>query len=83
MPKIDLDYSNFVARMGSFDDNFDDLLSDGGINSGMLLTKEKSLSHHGILGQKWGVRRSEAQLGNSSSKKSSGLRRLSEEQRDA
>ena len=28
MPKNNLDYENFVARMGSFDDNFDDLFPD-------------------------------------------------------
>lgn len=47
------DYQNFVERMGSFDDDLDVITGK----------KEENLAHHGIVGMRWGVRRTEAQLG--------------------
>lgn len=44
------DYQNFVARMGSFEDNFDDLFNGSP-------KPEQTLEHHGILGMHWGIHR--------------------------
>ena len=54
--------------------NLEDLLPESWkeVKQSAIDSPEGTLSHYGILGQKWGVRRSEAQLGNSSSKKSEG-----------
>ena len=52
---MDKDYQNFVERMGSFDDDLDVITGK----------KEENLAHHGIKGMRWGVRRTEAQLGTS------------------
>jgi hypothetical protein len=47
------DYENFVERMGSFEDNLD--LTDDSIVDTNIVTRNKSaLTHHGILGMKWG-----------------------------
>ena len=50
---MDKDYQNFVERMGSFDDDLDVITGK----------KEVTLAHSGVLGMRWGVRRTEAQLG--------------------
>lgn len=40
----DKDYDNFVERMGSFEDVLE-------------ISDDSELKHHGVLGMKWGVRR--------------------------
>lgn len=45
------DYDNFVVRMGSFEDDAATLFDD-----------VASLTHHGIKGMHWGVKRSDKQL---------------------
>ena len=57
------DYDNFVARMGSFDDNFDDIFEGIDLNSHIkgvshMDDNQRALSHFGVPGMKWGVRRS-------------------------
>lgn len=57
------DYDNFVARMGSFDDNFDDIFEGIDLNSHIkgvshIDDNQRALSHFGVPGMKWGVRRS-------------------------
>lgn len=47
---LNKDYQNFVARMGSFEDDADELLGEDG-------APEKVLEHHGILGMHWGIHR--------------------------
>ena len=47
------DYEEFVKRMGSFDMELS--LDDVGPNKNELI-------HYGVLGMKWGVRRTPAQL---------------------
>ena len=51
------DYENFVARMGSFEDDGEELF--GELNS---------LAHYGIKGMKWGVRKAEVRLERKDSK---------------
>lgn len=56
------DYDNFVARMGSFDDNFDDIFEGIDLNSHIkgvshIDDNQRALSHFGVPGMKWGVRR--------------------------
>lgn len=56
------DYDNFVARMGSFDDNFDDIFEGIDLNSHIkgvshMDDNQRALSHFGVPGMKWGVRR--------------------------
>ena len=46
---MDKDYNDFVQRMGSFDMSFDDFSNKHSDND--------ELMHHGVKGQKWGVRR--------------------------
>lgn len=63
------------AAMGGEEDEEDPdfgfytLLESGSFKSFSASEVNKVLAHYGILGQKWGVRRTEAQLGNSSSGK--------------
>lgn len=42
---------------------------------GKMIIKEADLKHYGVLGMKWGVRRTEAQLGNSMSKRQREIQR--------
>lgn len=56
------DYDNFVARMGSFDDNFDDIFEGIDLHSHIkgvshMDDNQRALSHFGVPGMKWGVRR--------------------------
>lgn len=69
------DYENFVARMGSFDDDFTDLFGEG---LQKLVHSDDFLEHYGILGQKWGVRRIRA----NSLKRSAGNQETNDEGSD-
>jgi hypothetical protein len=50
---MDQDYENFVERMGSFDMNMDSI---------SLEKNQNELKHYGILGMKWGIRRTPEQI---------------------
>lgn len=69
------DYENFVARMGSFDDDFTDLFGEG---LQKLVHSDDFLEHYGVLGMKWGVRRSRA----NSLKRSAGNQETNDEGSD-
>lgn len=45
---MDEDYKNFVERMGSFEDDFDDFFG----------VSDTVLQHYGVLGMHWGQRKS-------------------------
>lgn len=62
------DYDNFVARMGSFDDNFDDIFEGIDLNSHIkgvshMDDNQRVLSHFGVPGMKWGVRKAASAAG--------------------
>ena len=62
------DYDNFVARMGSFDDNFDDIFEGIDLNSHIkgashMDDNQRALSHFGVPGMKCGVRKAASAAG--------------------
>jgi len=75
---MDKDYTDFVSRMGSFDDSLLDIF---GSETELKMTEQlDSLLHSGKLGMHWGVRQSGVTVWNAGEKQRHGEYKMTKEQ---